>query len=84
MLLPHWKTLAAAEFYAYYAEFGPGIGSFYTILTVLAALITVTIAGYCVYKKSPALKYALVSVLLSVAFVAFFYVYFKGRETVVF
>lgn len=80
LLLPHWKTLSAPEFYAYYAKFGHGIGGFYTVLTVVAALISAIIAGYCAYKKSPALKYALLSVLLSAAFVAFFYIYFKGAN----
>lgn len=80
LLLPYWKTLPAADFYGYYAVFGPGIGKFYTILTILAALIPLFIGTYCFIKKSPAFKYALLSVVFTIAFVAFFYIYFKGAN----
>lgn len=80
LLLPYWKTLPANEFFGYYSEFGPAIGQFYTILTIIAAVIPVFLGIYCFVKKSPALKYSLVSILFSVTFVAFFYIYFKDAN----
>ncbi|MEO1516579.1 MAG: hypothetical protein AAFV95_16250 [Bacteroidota bacterium] len=80
LLVPHWKSMSSDEFYEYYAQFGPMIARFYTILTIAAALIPVLVGGYCFYKKSAALSYSLVSIFLSVAFIAFFYIYFKGTN----
>ena len=80
LLLPHWKSLPAAEFYAYYAGFGPVIGRFYTILTIVAAVIPILLSIYCAVKKTRALRYAMVSSLFTIAVLAFFYIYFKGAN----
>lgn len=80
LLLPHWKSLPAAEFYAYYAGFGPAIGRFYTILTIVAAVIPILLSIYCAVKKTQALRYAIVSSLFTIAVLAFFYIYFKGAN----
>jgi len=80
ILLPYWKTLSRTEFYQYYATFGPAIGRFYSILTVIAALIPVSITVYCFYIKSDALKYAIASTIFAFLFIAIFYVYFKGTH----
>lgn len=80
LLVPYWKTLATAEFYEYYAHFGPTIGKFYTVLTILAALIPFFTSSYCLYTKSYALGYSLIATFLAVMFVASFYVYFKDAN----
>lgn len=80
LLLPYWKSLPANEFYGYYAEFGPKIGQFYTILTIIAAVIPLLLTIYCLVKKSPALRYAVVSTVFAIAFISFFYIYFKGAN----
>jgi len=41
LLVPYWQSLTPDNFYAYYQEFGPSIGRFYTVLTIMAALIRV-------------------------------------------
>lgn len=80
LLLPYWKTLGATEFYVYYAQFGPSIGKFFTVLTVIAALIPLSYSIYCFAKKSPALKYSVVSTSFAILFVAMFYIYFKDAN----
>ena len=80
LLVPYWKTLSSAEFYEYYATFGPAIGKFYKMLTIIAALIPVIFSIYCFIKKSPALKYSIVSSLFAILFIALFYVYFKDTN----
>ncbi|APG64812.1 hypothetical protein LPB136_05300 [Tenacibaculum todarodis] len=78
LLVPYWKTLSATEFYQYYSEFGKIIGSFYTVLTLIAALIPVSVFIYCYLKKSEALRFSIIAVFFTFSFIAVFYIYFKG------
>jgi len=80
LLVPYWKSLSSAEFYSYYASFGSRIGSFYSTLTIIAVLIPVGLSIHCFSKKSPALKYALVSTFFALLIIAIFYGYFKGTN----
>lgn len=80
LLLPYWKSLSPAQFYDYYSKFGSTIGQFYTILTIIAAIIPITVSAYCLIKKSKALSYAVISTCCAIIFVASFYVYFKGAN----
>lgn len=80
LLVPYWKTLSMTEFYEYYSQFGPIIGRFYTILTIIAALIPISITVYCIYKKSRALTYSLISTFFTFLCIALFYVYFKDTN----
>jgi hypothetical protein len=80
LLVPYWKTLSATEFYEYYSQFGLIIGRFYTTLTIIAALIPVSISIYCFYKKSKALTYSLISTVFTFLCIAVFYMYFKDTN----
>jgi len=80
LLVPYWKSLSTNDFYAYYKQFGPSIGQFYTILTIVAALIPASMAIYCKRINSNALKLALSSTFFAILFIACFYVYFKGTN----
>ena len=80
LLVPYWKSLSTHDFQAYYKQFGPSIGQFYTILTIVAALIPVSMAIYCKRINSNALKLALSSTFFAILFIACFYVYFKGTN----
>lgn len=78
LLVPYWKMLSKTEFYEYYSKFGPIIGRFYTILTIIAVLIPLSFSIYCISKKCRALKYSLVSSFFAFLLIAIFYIYFKG------
>lgn len=80
ILVPYWQSLPSAEFYAFYHAFGPAIGRFYTVLTIIAAIIPIALVIYCRRTKSNALGYAVLSSSLAILFVASFYVYFKGAN----
>jgi hypothetical protein len=80
LLVPYWKSLSASDFYTYYAQHGPVIGRFYTVLTIIAALIPISVAVYCKRINSRGLKFALVSSFFAILFIASFYVYFKGTN----
>lgn len=80
LLVPYWKSLSSNNFYSYYNEFGPSIGKFYTILTIVAALIPVSISIYCKSINSSGFKYALTSAFFALLFVSSFYIYFKGAN----
>jgi len=67
LLLPYWKSLLSDDFYTYYNQFGPSIGLFYTVLTIIAALIPVAIAIYC-KSNSSALRLALTSTFFALLF----------------
>lgn len=80
LLVPYWQSLSSSDFYAYYNEFGPSIGKFYTVLTIVAALIPVGISIYCMTINSNALKFALTSSCFAILFVSSFYIYFKDTN----
>lgn len=84
LLVPYWQSLSAAQFYLYYADFGVLIGNFYTILTILAALIPLYILVYCLITKSKGTKFAFISTLFAVIFISFFYLYFKDVNALFF
>jgi len=80
LLIPYWQSLSPSVFYSYYNEFGTTIGKFYTVLTIIAALIPIVLAIHCKFTNSAGLKFALLSSLFAVLFVASFYVYFKSTN----
>ncbi len=77
LLLPYWKSLAATDFFEYYGLFGARIGKFYTILTIIAALIPLGVTIYSLTRKQAALASSLCSLLFTFLFVGTFYFYFK-------
>lgn len=80
LLVPYWQSLTANEFYDYYAVFGPSIGQFYTVLTIIACLIPVIITFIFFSKKSEAKSLAGLSAIFSILVIACFYIYFKGTN----
>jgi len=80
LLVPYWQSLSATDFYSYYNEFGPSIGRFYTVLTIMAALIPISLSLYFKKINSNAFKLALISSFFAILFVSSFYIYFKGTN----
>ncbi len=80
LMVPHWKSMPPDDFYAYYGSFGPGIGQFYTILTVIAGLVAIGIAVQQWRSKSKGRYWASAAAILMIICIAMFYVYFKGAN----
>ena len=80
LLVPYWQSLSSTDFYAYYNQFGPSIGLFYTILTIMAALIPIALLIYAKLFYKDAFRLALISSFFAILFVGCFYVYFKGAN----
>jgi len=80
LLVPYWQSLSSTDFYAYYNEFGPAIGQFYTVLTIVAALIPIFLSIYFRLKNPKAFKLALISSFFAILFVSSFYIYFKDAN----
>jgi len=80
LLVPYWQSLSSTDFYAYYNEFGLSIGQFYTVLTIVAALIPILLSIYCKLINSNALRCALISSFFAILFVSSFYIYFKDAN----
>ncbi len=78
LLVPYWQSLSANEFYSFYEDLGPAINQFYTVLTIMAVLITLGVSVYCLFRKRKAFKYALTSTVFSALVILLFYIYFKG------
>jgi len=77
LLVPYWKSLSSSDFYEYYYQFGPSIGQFYTVLTIVAALIPFSFSIYSKRIDPSAFKLALASSFFAVLFIDCFYAYFK-------
>ena len=80
LLVPFWQSLSSVDFYSYYKEFGPSIGLFYTVLTIVAAIIPIFLAIYCKLTKSTAFRFALISSFFAILFVSPFFLYFKDAN----
>ena len=80
LLVPYWQSLSSTDFYSYYNQFGSSIGQFYTILTIIAALIPISLTIYCKLINSNAFNLALSSSVFAILFIACFYVYFKSTN----
>ncbi|MGB1242517.1 MAG: hypothetical protein ACPG49_08350 [Chitinophagales bacterium] len=80
LLLPYWQSLSSTDFYSYYNKFGPSIGQFYTILTIIAASIPIVLSIYCKLINSNAFKFALISSFFAILFISSFYIYFKSAN----
>lgn len=80
LLVPYWQSLSSTDFYSYYNKFGHSIGQFYTILTIIAASIPISLLIYCKRINSNAFKFALISSFFAILFISSFYIYFKGAN----
>ena len=80
LMVPHWLSMNPSEFHEFYSTFGPGIGRFFTILTVIAALIAIGIAIKDWKQKSDGWVYSIIAALLMIICIAMFYIYFKGAN----
>lgn len=78
LLVPYWQSLSASDFYRYYNQFGKIIGQYFTVLTIISALIPIFVTVYCMSVNYKALKYALLSSVFAILFIGSFYLYFKG------
>jgi len=77
LLVPYWKSLTATEFHDYYSQFGPIIGQFYKVLTIIAVLIPISASIYSFTKKSKALKLSITSTFFASLVILVFFTYFK-------
>lgn len=80
ILVPYWQSLSTEGFYSYYRDFGPSIGRFYTILTIIAALIPIALTVHYFRSKASSLTFSSISALFAILFVSCFYIYFKGTN----
>lgn len=80
LLVPYWQSLPASEFYSYYAEFGPMIGRFYTVLTIIATIIPISVAARYFMKKHAGIRLAVLSSFFAILVILCFYVYFKSTN----
>lgn len=81
LLVPYWRTLAAAEFFALYRVYKPRLYRFFEPLTIMATLLALTTAAACFLTTHPGRWMSLSTLILAVFMVSMYYLYFHQANT---
>jgi uncharacterized membrane protein len=76
LLVPHWRSLPAAQFFALYKEYKPRLYRFFEPLTIIATLLTLAAAVACLMTAHPGRWMAVTAAMLSVSMIVLYYLYF--------
>jgi len=77
VLVPYWRSLAPAEFLAWYAANNRRLVGFFGPLTAVTALLAIAAALGSLWEGHPGRWLALLAALLSLAVVSTFFLYFQ-------
>ena len=77
VLVPYWRSLPPAAFFAWYAANDRRLLRFFGQLTSATALLVVVAAVVALWTGHPAAAHAALSAALMIAVVASFFLYFK-------
>src|SRR4030095_4634256 len=77
VLVPYWRSLRPAEFFARYAANGQRLLGFFGPLTSVTAVLAIDAALVSRWKDHPGRWLALLAAVLLVAVVSTFYLYFE-------
>lgn len=80
VLVPYWRSLAAPEFFAWYAANDERLLGFFGPLTTVAAVAAMLAALVAMLTGAPGRWFALLAALLVLAAVAMFPLYFQGAN----
>ncbi len=76
VLVSYWRSLAPAEFLAWYAANGQRLQGFFGPLTTVAALLSLAAALFTLWEGHPGRWLTLLAAVLMVAAVTTFFLYF--------
>ncbi len=77
LLVPYWRALPPAEFFALHGSFGPRLFRFFAPLTTGALLLAVAAALASLWVASPGRWASLAAAGLAASLVATYFLYFK-------
>lgn len=77
VLVPYWRSLAAADFFAWYAANDRRLVGFFGPLTSVTALLAVAAAVASLWQGHPGRWLAVAAAVLSVMVVSSFFLYFQ-------
>jgi hypothetical protein len=80
VLVPYWRSLKPAEFFAWYSANGQRLLDFFGPLTSVTALLSVAVALVSLWQGHPGRWPALLAAALLVAVVSTFYLYFQSAN----
>ena len=80
LLVPYWRTLTMAQFYALHHDFGPRLFRYFAPLTILATLLPIASAGRGFLGAGQHDPIAWLSAALTVAVTLSFPLYFKAAN----
>ena len=77
VLVPYWRSLAAAEFFAWYAANDRRLLGFFGPLTAVTAVLALATALVALWTGDPGRWLALLAAVLAVVVVSTFFLYFQ-------
>jgi hypothetical protein len=80
VLVPYWRALPPAEFFAWYAANDARLLGFFGPLTAVAVLVAIAAAAMAVWTAHPGRRPAVVAAVLSAAALSTFFVYFRAAN----
>jgi hypothetical protein len=80
VLVPHWRSLAPEDFFAWYAANDRRLLGFFGPLTTATVLLAVASAGVSVRNRRPGRSAAVGAALLVTAAASLFFVYFRDAN----
>lgn len=80
VLVPYWRSVSAADFFAWYAANGQRLQGFFAPLTIIAAVLAIAAAIVSLWEGNPNKWFALLAAVISVAIVSTFFLYFKNAN----
>jgi hypothetical protein len=78
VLVPYWREISPAEFFAWYAANGDRLFGYFGPVTIVALVAGVAAAGAAVWTGHGSRRLALTAALLILATVVMFPLYFQG------
>ncbi len=80
VLVPYWRSVSAADFFAWYAANGQRLQGFFGPLTSITAALAISAALVSLSEKHPNRWFAVLAAVISVAIISTFFLYFKNAN----
>lgn len=77
LFVPYWKSLSADNFFELHRTYGKKIYQFFAPLTVLATIIPLITALYCIISRETTILLALIMGLSTLIFFSTYFLFFK-------
>lgn len=80
ILIPYWRSMEPKVFLNLHGSLGPQLYKYFAPLTIAAILFPIIAAIHCVWIRSGAMAYSLLSAVLSLCILVIYFHYFKSAN----